>query len=56
MYNSPYQQWTLQSKQVYLFLSPIEIFKPTYVSMFQLIQIKVLAAVCLRSLNDTAVK
>ena len=47
MYNSPYQQWTLQSKQVYLFLSPIEIFKPTYVSMFQLIQIKVLSAVCL---------
>ena len=40
MYNFPYQQWTLQSKQVYLFLSPIEIFKPTYVSMFQLIQVK----------------
>lgn len=39
MYNS-YQQWTLQSKQVYFFQSPIEIFKPAYVSMFQLIQVK----------------
>lgn len=39
MYNS-YQQWTLKLKQVYFFQSPIEIFKPTYVSVFQLIQVK----------------